>query len=74
MVLAIEGELTEVNVAPDAVDPMALALCTSVYVLALLGRRRDVETRGSQLERFTRAFEEESPCVAIAFCLGRSPS
>jgi tetratricopeptide (TPR) repeat protein len=61
------GALTQVEVARDAVDPMALALGMSAYVLALLGRRREADALVSQLERLTRAFGEESPFAAIEF-------
>jgi len=65
-VLAVAGELTQVDAAKDAAYAMAISLALAIYIIELSGRCPAREALLAKFEAIARAAEDNS---AIAMCL-----
>jgi len=65
-ILAVVGKLKQVDVAPDAVFPMVVALGLATYALEMEGRASEGDALHSRLEEIAGTVEGQSP-VTMCF-------
>jgi hypothetical protein len=65
--IALAGELQRAEVAPDAMEPMALALGGAVFALDMMGYPRRADPLLATLESLMRACADPSPLAVSLF-------